>query len=104
MEKEEQAEKLFKDIKDSLDITWEDEQTNKKIKEYITDGIELLQNDVGSSINFSEDIEARKLLKTYCRYARNNSEEYFIDNNLSEILKLEVKYAKDELQQNDKEQ
>lgn len=90
-------------IKQSLNITWDDQITDSNVQEWIQDGIELLQNDVKAQIDFFKDREARKLLKTYCRYARNNSEEYFIDNNLSEILKLEVKYAKDELQQNDKQ-
>lgn len=90
-----QVEKLFEEIKGRSNITWSDELTDKNVKDYIKEGIEFLQNDVKNSIDFTKDIEAKKLLKTYCRYARNNSEEYFVDNNLSEILKLEVKYAKD---------
>ena len=54
----------------------------------------MLQNDVGTSINFDEDLQARGLLKTYVRYVWNNSEEYFIENNLQNLLKLEVKYGK----------
>lgn len=101
MNTNEQVIELFKEIKQSLNITWSDEITDTNVKNYILEGIEFLQNDVKNSIDFAKDIEAKKLLKTYCRYARNNSEEYFVDNNLSEILKLEVKYAKDELQQNE---
>lgn len=100
---EEQVTNLFEEIKRSLNITWSDEITDENVKNYIKDGIEFLQNDVKNSIDFTKDTEAKKLLKTYCRYARNNSEEYFVDNNLSEILKLEVRYAKDELQQNDEQ-
>ena len=102
MDIEAQIETLFKEIKNALNITWSDKITDSNIKGYIRDGIGLLQNNVKASIDFKKDFEAKKLLKTYCRYARNNSEEYFEDNNISDILKLEVKYAKDELQQNDK--
>ncbi len=103
MDIKEQVAKLFEEIKRCLNITWSDDFTDKNVEDYIEDGIEFLQNDVKNSIDFTKDIEAKKLLKTYCRYARNNSEEYFVENNLSEILKLEVKYAKDELQQNDEQ-
>lgn len=101
MNTNEQVINLFEEIKQSLNITWSDEITDTNVKNHILEGIGFLQNDVKNSIDFTKDIEAKKLLKTYCRYARNNSEEYFVDNNLSEILKLEVKYAKDELQQNE---
>ena len=53
-----------------------------------------MQNDVTTKIDFKKDFLARKLLKTYCRYERNCSEEYFIENNLQDILKLEVIYGK----------
>lgn len=85
------------EVKRTLNITWNDQDTNLSVKDYIKNGVALLQNDVGSYINFNTDILARKLLKTYCRYERNNSEEYFIENNLQEILKLEVKYGKAEV-------
>ena len=97
MDINEQILSLVEEIKQALNITWSDDITNANVKNYISEGIEFLQNDVKNSIDFTKDFEAKKLLKTYCRYARNNSEEYFVDNNLSEILKLEVKYAKDEL-------
>lgn len=82
-------------IKRDLQITWNDEETEKLLIDYIEDGMEVLQNDVGTSINFDEDKIAKGLLRTYVRYAWNKSEEYFISNNLERILKLEVKYGKD---------
>ncbi len=82
-------------IKRELQITWEDEDTEKTLKEYINEGIEVLQNDIGTSINFNEDKLASGLLSTYVRYAWNKSEEFFIENNIERILKLEVKYGKD---------
>lgn len=93
-----QDEDFFKEVKRVLRITWNDEDTNSSIKDYIKNGVAVLQTDVKHYINFKKDILARKLLKTYCRYERNNSEEYFIENNLKDILKLEVAYGKTEIQ------
>lgn len=88
---------FFREIKRTLGITWKDKDTDSNVRDYIRQGVEVLQNDVGTSIDFEKDDIARGLLKTYCRYARNNSEEYFIENNLKTILKLEVKYGKDKV-------
>lgn len=88
------AEEFLEDIKLVLDVTWNEDVTNKKIVNIIIDGMNYLENDVDSTINFKEDFLAIKLLRTYCRYAWNNAEEYFIENNIQDILKLEVEYAK----------
>lgn len=85
---------FFEEIKRVLRISWEDDDTDSNIKEHIKDGVAILEEDVKSVIDFTSDFLARRLLKTYCRYAWNNSEEYFIENNLHYILKLEVKYGK----------
>ena len=86
------------EVKRTLNITWDDDETNASVTDYIRSGIAVLQNDVKSNIDFNTDMLARKLLKTYCRYERNNSEEYFIENNLQDILKLEVQYGKEDVQ------
>lgn len=85
---------FFEEVKRVLGISWEDNDTDSNIKEHIKDGVAILEEDVKSVIDFTSDFLARRLLKTYCRYAWNNSEEYFIENNLHYILKLEVKYGK----------
>ena len=85
---------LLDEIKGDLQITWDDDNTEINLTNYIEDGIEVLENDVGTSIDFEEDKMARGLLKTYVRYAWNKSEEFFIENNLERILKLEIKYGK----------
>ncbi len=88
---------FVEEVKRTLGITWKDDITDNNVRDYIRQGVEVLQNDVGTSIDFENDDIARGLLKTYCRYARNNSEEYFIENNLQTILKLEVQYGKDKV-------
>ena len=91
-----QAGELLNEIKPVLDVTWDDDITNGKIKNIIADGMALINDDVKAEIDYSEDRLALKLLKTYCRYAWNNSEEYFIKNNVSDIIKLEALYGKEE--------
>ena len=91
-------EDFIDEVKRNLNITWNDENTNASVQDYIRNGVAVLENDVKSDINFNTDILARKLLKTYCRYERNNSEEYFIENNLQDVLKLEVQYGKEDVQ------
>lgn len=88
-------EEFLEEVKSTLNITWKDDETDNKVRGYIKQGVEVLQDDVKASIDFYNDEIARGLLKTFCRYAWNNSEEYFIENNLQYILKLEVKYGKD---------
>lgn len=85
---------FLEEVKNDLNITWKDDETDNKVRGYIKQGVEVLQDDVKASIDFYDDNIARGLLKTFCRYAWNNSEEYFIENNLNYILKLEVKYGK----------
>lgn len=88
-------EEFLEEVKSTLNITWKDDETDNKVRGYIKQGVEVLQDDVKASIDFYKDEIARGLLKTFCRYAWNNSEEYFIENNIHYILKLEVKYGKD---------
>ena len=92
---------FLEEAKREVDVTWSDEDTEKKISGYIEDGVEVLQEDVGTSIDFYEDILAKSLLKTYIRYAWNKSEEYFIQNNIERILKLEGKYGKAKLRESE---
>lgn len=93
------SDNFLDEVRKDLQITWDDDDTNEILIQYIKDGMEVLQNDVDPSytkvINFDIDNEARGLLRTYVRYTWNKSEEFFISNNLERILKLEVKYGKD---------
>ena len=62
----------FDEVKRHLAITWDDENTNQTVKDYIIDGKNHLMKLCGDfSIDFNTDVEAKRLLKEYCRYARN---------------------------------
>lgn len=84
----------FDEIKRHLAITWDDETTNQTIRDYIIDGKNYLEQISGdSSIDFNTDIEAKRLLKEYCRYARNYSVEAFNDNFQDDILRFQINRA-----------
>ncbi|WP_308780043.1 hypothetical protein [uncultured Clostridium sp.] len=85
--------KLHIDIKDYLNITWEDERTDKKLAGMIQRGKRRLQNIAGvSSIDFIEEGLARELLFDYCRYANSHALEMFETNFIGELQSLHLEY------------
>ena len=89
------SEELILKIKDALDITFEDEDFNRKIVGIIEDGILILRSlfgvDEGEEIDWTEPSPERKLLKNYCLYELNNVSEKFAENYRSEILAIRAK-------------
>lgn len=84
-------EKLLKEVKDYINVTWEEE--NEKIEEIILEGKQYLNEKTGTAIDYDKDLIAKGLLKDYCRYVRNYSKEYFEKNFLNEIQNIQFKYA-----------
>lgn len=83
--------KLLKEVKDYLHITWIEEDEN--IKELISEAQQYLSGKTGTEIDFEKDLVAKGLLKDYCRYVRNFSKEYFEKNFLNELQNLQFIYA-----------
>lgn len=85
--------KLLIDIKDYLNITWEDERTNKNLVGIMKRGMKRLQNIAGvSSIDFTEEGSAKELLLDYCRYANSHALEMFEANFIGELQSLHFEY------------
>ena len=99
-------EELLKDIKDYLNITWEDERTDKNITGMIKRGMTYLQKVAGaSSLDFIEEDSPRALLFDYVRYANSQVLEMFETNFQSELLSLNLEYqAKEVIQSENQEQ
>ena len=99
-------EELLKDIKDYLNITWEDERTDKNITGMIKRGMTYLQKVAGvSSLVFIEEDSPRALLFDYVRYANSQVLEMFETNFQSELLSLNLEYqAKEVIQSENQEQ
>lgn len=90
------GEELILKIKDSLDITFDDEDFDRKIIGVIEDGIFVLRSLFGckesDDINWCEPGLKRMLLKNYCLYALNNVSEKFNDNYRNEIMQVRSEY------------
>lgn len=98
-------EELLKDIKDYLNITWEDERTNKNITGMIKRGMTYLQKVAGvSSLDFTEEDSPRALLFDYVRYANSQALEMFETNFQSELLSLNLEYQTKEVTQSENQE
>lgn len=83
-------ERLLGDVRNYLDITYQDEETDRKLKGIIARGITYLDGIAGEMQDYQTEGPARALLFDYCRYARNNVLELFKDNFQSELISLRI--------------
>lgn len=93
---------LIDEVKRYLDITWNDEDTEKNVKEYIKYAKQCLNEDVGTDIDYDTDLKARKLLLNHCRYQKNKDDEFFEENFSKDINNLRFKYAVKDLKEREK--
>lgn len=86
------AEILLPDVKSYLNITWQDDATDKKITGYIRRGMARLQQIAGAPtpIDFTAEGLPLALLLDYCRYANSQALEVFEKNFASELLDLNL--------------
>lgn len=84
------AAELLSDVRNYLDITFEDEETDAKLTGIISRGMSHLDNVAGAAQDYSIESTARALLFDYCRYARNNMIEYFEQNFTPELIALRM--------------
>jgi len=82
---------MLNEIKDYLNITWDDEDT--KVQNIIDRGKSRIEGLTGASLDFSSPGLAKDLLLNYCRYDYNNAVEYFEENFQTEILRLQLNTA-----------
>lgn len=89
-------EELLKKIKDALDFTFDDEDTDRKIIGIIEDAIPILRSLFGTpddeEIDWTIPSQERFLLKNYCLYELNHVSEQFNDNYRNDILQVRRKY------------
>ncbi len=84
------SETLLSDVKNYLDITWEDEATNKKMKGIIQRGMKYLDGVAGTKLDYEVEEKPKELLLEYCRYVRSNALPEFQNNYLQELLSLQI--------------
>lgn len=81
---------LLNDIKNYLDITWDDEPTNLKILGIIERGMKYIDRIAGSAMDYMANDKPKELLLDYCRYARSNALEMYQKNYIHELLSLQI--------------
>lgn len=81
---------LLSDVRNYLDITFEDEDTDKKLCGIIERGMNYLDKIAGEVQDYEIEALPKSLLLDYCRYARNNVSELFEQNFRSELLALRI--------------
>ena len=86
----EQLTQLLADVKNYLDITWEDEAGDLKLSGIISRGVKYINNVAGAGLDYSIEDKPRELLYDYCRYVRSNALEMFQQNYLHELLSLQI--------------
>ena len=85
----------LEEVKNYLQITWDDPDTNQRLTGIIARGESYLEHIAGGSLDFSEESRPRALLLDYCRYANANALEDFPVNFLAELngMRLERQVA-----------
>ena len=80
---------LLEEIKNYLDITWEDEATDQKLRGLIASGMNYLNEKAGEALDYTVDGEGLTLLKDYVRYARDGALDVFENNYLHLLLSVQ---------------
>lgn len=88
-------EKLLEQVKQKCNITWHDEDTEKRITKIVNSAIPTLKHKLGISQNdfdFSEDGMENTLFLNYCFYEWNHALNEFDDNYSNDIAQIRAKY------------
>lgn len=79
---------LLSDVKNYLNITWDDEATDSKISGLIASGMVYLDLKYGDDADFTLDGLPRTLLMEYVRYARDSALDVFENNYQAMLLSM----------------
>lgn len=90
---------LLDELKNYLRITWDDEDT--ELTKLYERGQKTLNRIIGVELNYELDDIPKGLLFDWCRYQRNNSAEFFLNNFAEDILFLQLDEAVKESDSNE---
>lgn len=83
------TDELFSELKNYLNITWEDLSTDSKIMGIGERGMRYLENIGSRTMDFAIEDKPKELLFEYCRYAWSDGLNEFQNNYLHELLTLQ---------------
>lgn len=89
-------ETLLEILLNELYITWEDEETIKKLQRIIMNAIPTMNFKLGGEIDYSEDGIEQNLFINYCVYVYNNCANEFDNAYFNEIMQIRMKVALDD--------
>ena len=84
-------ETLLEILLNELYITWEDEETIKKLQRIIMNAIPTMNFKLGGEIDYSEDGMEQNLFINYCVYVYNNCANEFDNAYFNEIMQIRMK-------------
>ena len=84
---------LLSDVKNYLNITWEDEATDTKVSGLIASGMMYLNLKYGEEADYTADGMPRTLLMEYVRYARDSALDVFETNYQALLLGMKNEKA-----------
>ena len=81
---------LLDDAKNALDITWDDQSTDRKLEGILERGIKYIDDKAGAELDYSEEGNHRELLFEYARYARDGKFSEFLTAYVHELSDLQL--------------
>lgn len=85
-------EKLLEILKNELFITWDDEETNKRLTRIISNAIPTMNTKLGAEVEYSEEGMEQNLFINYCVYVYNGKTNDFDDNYCAELMQVRHLY------------
>lgn len=80
---------LLADVKNYLNITWDDESTDEKVRGLIASATVYLDSKGGGTLDYESDGLPRTLMMEYARYMRDEALDVFENNYTSMILAMQ---------------
>lgn len=87
------SDELLADVKNHLNITWDDEATDSKIRGLIASATVYLDGKGGTVLDYDADGLPRILMMEFVRYARDEALDVFENNYMSLILSMQNEMA-----------
>lgn len=80
---------LLADVKNYLNITWDDEATDEKVRGLIASATVYLDNKGGGTLDYESDGLPHTLMMEYVRYMRDEALDVFENNYTCMILAMQ---------------
>ena len=80
---------LLAAVKNYLNITWDDETTDEKVRGLIASATVYLDSKGGGTLDYESDGLPRTLMMEYARYMRDEALDVFENNYTSMILAMQ---------------